>query len=129
MASSADKSTSDENEPQSYQIEYAEGAQEDIEKAYLWRSSITSPETATRWVEGLRAAIDSLSFMPYRFASLQNDPLSRRLLYGSGNGAYRIIYRVIETMDLGDTALVRILHVYHGARQTITSEDIAEDHE
>lgn len=118
MASSDKAPPEGEDEPRRYQIEYAEAAQEEIEKAYLWRSSITSPEAAARWASGLRSAVDGLSTMPYRYAALPDDPLSRRLLYGSGQGAYRIIYRVVEPAEEGDNSLVRILHVYHGARQT-----------
>jgi plasmid stabilization system protein ParE len=118
MASSGSASSEGEGEPRKYRTEYSEAAQEEIEKAYLWRSSITSPEAAALWANGLRSAVDSLSTMPYRYAALPDDPLSRRLLYGSGQGAYRIIYRVVEPAETGDDALVRILHVYHGARQT-----------
>ena len=101
-----------------YHILYSEAAEEELGQAYLWRSSIAGPEAADRWVRGLRAQVDRLAAFPYRCPALLHQPDVRRLLYGS----YRLLYRVVEPVAEGDEALVRILHIYHGARRTEQAE-------
>ena len=110
-----------------YQIEYTDTAKEEIERAYLWRSISVSPEAAARWAEQLRAKVDTLAAFPYR-----NEPAPeyaraganvRRLLFG----AYRVLYLVIEQEQEHTEGVIRILHIYHGAQQSVHSEGLSDD--
>lgn len=111
-----------DEQPKQYQVEYTDAAQEEIEKAYLWLSSLTSTEGATRWAEGLRVAIQGLSVFPHRFQRvpeyLDSERDVRRLLYQK----YRVLYLVIEPEKNETHGVVRVLHVYHGASQPPNEE-------
>lgn len=113
MASAGNSEPTDPTAPM-YRIEYAESAQQEIETAYLSKSSFFGPEAATRWIRGLRAEIDRLAYFPYRNAPRPRSPETRRHLCGRGRSAYRAIYRIVEPQESGDEHLVRILHVYPG---------------
>ena len=43
----------------------------------------------------------------------------RQLLYGRGRSIYRILFTMVEVAGTSDDAEVRVLHVRHGARQTL----------
>lgn len=103
--------------PQLYGIEYTDAAQEEIEQAYLWLSSVTSPESAAKWVEGLRTAINGLCLFPYRFQRAPEYLVSgrevRRLLYQK----HRVLYLILEPEGEDTHGVVRVLHIYHGASE------------
>jgi hypothetical protein len=46
----------------------------------------------------------------------------RHLLYGKRTGVYRIIFDIQETSEEGRR--VRVLRIWHGTRDRITTEDI-----
>jgi plasmid stabilization system protein ParE len=77
-----------------------------------------SPTVADRWYRGLLAAYQTLTLFPYRYIALPRRPNVRRLLYQN----WRALYTVVEPQSPGDEALVRILHVYHGAQQAASDE-------
>lgn len=110
-----------------YHVEYSEPAEQEIEQAYLWLFQ-HSPEFAVRWYAGLRAAVDSLAAMPRRWESTPEYGLNvRRMLYGTGGSRYRVLYLVIEPEENEMEGIVRILHVYHSARQATTGEQGESD--
>ncbi len=85
----------------------------EMDKAYLWIVK-HAPESATKWFNGLEAAIQTLDSFPQRCPladeSKAFDVEIRQLIYGKRVGAYRILFTVAE-----DT--VHVLHVRHGRRQ------------
>jgi plasmid stabilization system protein ParE len=103
-----------------YRIEVSEAAEAEIDNAYLWLSK-DSPERAARWHAGLLDAIDSLSEFPRRYRLVSRTARRghevRRLLYGRGRNVFRIVYAVIEPTHDDDDAVIRVLHVLHGARE------------
>ncbi len=50
----------------------------------------------------------------------------RHLLYGRRTGVYRVIFDIQEVSEEGPR--VRVLRIWHGARDAITAEDIAPEH-
>jgi len=117
-------SNHDPDAPTVYRVEYTDAAKEEIERTYLWRSASTSPEAAARWAEELRARVDKLALFPYRNERapeyLQSGGAVRRMLFG----VYRVLYLVIKPEESNEPGVVRVLHVYHGARWTGESRDL-----
>ena len=100
-----------------YQIELSEAAEVEANVAYLWMSR-RSPEFAGRWYNGLLKAIEDLVLFPRRWqASPKHGPNVRRMLYGTGASRYRVLYLIIEPEEGEEAGIIRILHVYHGARE------------
>jgi plasmid stabilization system protein ParE len=86
----------------------------DLDEAYRW-IACESPGRATSWFNGVLRAIQSLSRFPRRCpVTPENDAFSediRQLICGS--------YRVLFVVD-GDQ--VRVLHLRHGARRHLTTD-------
>jgi plasmid stabilization system protein ParE len=100
-----------------YHVRYSETAEAEIEQAYLWISQ-RSPEVAARWYAGLLEAVDSLADMPRRFSVMpEYGEGVRRMLYGTGQLRYRVLYLIVEPDEREEEGTVRILHVHHGARR------------
>lgn len=106
-----------------YRIEYTDAAKEEIERAYLWRVASVSPEAAVRWAEDLRTKVDTLAEFPYRNERAPEYAGAgagvRRLLLG----VYRVLYLIVEPEADETEGIVRVLHVYHGARQAGEQEE------
>ena len=85
-----------------------------------------SPDSADRWLLGLFAAIMSLGDMPARCPVISEaDELghvAHYLLYGKRTSVYRIIFDIQATSEIGPR--VRVLRIWHGARDAIATEDI-----
>lgn len=112
--------------PQRYQVEFTEPALADADAAYLRLSHQAGPEYAIRWFEGLFEAAQGLSSFPRSHAvAPENDMYDvevRRLLYAGPPGrrsgsVYRVLFYIIETPENEPEGIVRILHVWHGAKQ------------
>jgi plasmid stabilization system protein ParE len=88
------------------------GAESDIVDAADWIAE-HSPIAAARWLQGIRAAINTLSEMPLRCPvaadDFGRDVDVRQLFYGRRRNRYRILF----TMAAGT---VYVLRVRHGAR-------------
>ena len=112
---------SDEDLP-SYRVEFSDAAEEELIRAYLWQSSRQGPEAVNRWIRGLRARVDGLATLPRRFERapeyLASGADVRRLLVHP----WRVLYQVIEPGDDETEGVVRVLHVYHGARRPQVSD-------
>jgi plasmid stabilization system protein ParE len=108
-----------------YRIEIAEAAEVEIDAAYLWISR-HSPEQAGQWHSGLLEAIESLSEWPRRCPVAREQHLFdgevRQLLYGRGQGTYRILFAVIDASEPEQLPVVRVLHVRHGAQRSLDED-------
>lgn len=84
-----------------------------MDKAYLWIFE-HAPENATKWFNGLEAAIQTLESFPRRCPLAEESQAFaleiRQLIYGKRVGAYRILFTIVEDS-------VHVLHVRHGRRQ------------
>jgi plasmid stabilization system protein ParE len=103
-----------------YRVELSSVAEAEADGAYLQLSQMTSPEKARRWYSGLLQAIESLSQMPKRCSlARENERFSqevRQLIYGKGRNSYRVLFTILEGQEV---STVRILHIRHGAQQTL----------
>ena len=99
-----------------YEIEIQDSALEDLDLARRWISR-RSPSRAESWLNGARAAIETLASFPRRCPlAPENDDFDgevRQLLYGE----FRILFTVKDEV-------VHVLHVRHGARRSITPDEM-----
>src|SRR5208283_5329006 len=107
-----------------YRVSLAEPAEADAYAAFD-RIRAAAPAHAERWLIRLFAAISSLDNLPTRCPVIPEAgelgyPV-RHLLFGKGNGVYRIIFHINE-----DERHVRLLRVWHASRDAITAADVAE---
>lgn len=97
----------------------------DLDEAYQWIRD-RAPEAAARWFNGFVEALNSLTTFPDRCGlAPENDavePEIRQLLYGPRSGVYRALFTIT-----GEE--VRVLHIRHAARQTMTAQELVEDKE
>jgi len=100
-----------------YQVEITPSAEADVEEAYCYIRN-DSPENAVKWRKKLYDAADTLSRFPDGCGlALENEFVDfevRQKLYGN--------YRILFTID-GNRVIV--LHVRHGARRTMSPDEIA----
>jgi plasmid stabilization system protein ParE len=111
-----------------YRIRLTRPAEEDAYAAYE-HLRILSPASAEKWLRGLFQAVFSLEELPARRPLISEAeelglPI-RQLLYGKRTGTYRIIFDIIEGTN--DDSYVRILRIWHGARDRITEEDVKDN--
>jgi len=89
-----------------------------------------APYRAVKWLRDLFAAIATLADMPARCPLIpEADELGysvRHLLYGRRTSIYRILFDIQEASEEGPR--VRVLRIWHGARDAITVEDIETEH-
>lgn len=94
---------------------------DDLEGALRWIQE-RSPDAAARCLDGLADAINSLALSPERCGIAPEnefvDREIRQLRYGRRSGVYRVLFTVVG-------AEVRILHIRHAARRTMSSEEIS----
>lgn len=122
------ETTNGEAGPRRYEVSISEPAETEASEAYLWLSQHRGPEFAGRWYRGLLDAIAGLSTFPRLHPiARENDCYDtevRRLLYKpdrSSGTAYRVLFYVVEPVEEGtgsELGMVRVLHVYHGARES-----------
>ncbi len=86
-----------------------------------------SEEQATRWYNGLVDAVNSLENLPSRCPlapeAEQIGKEIRQLLYGKRSAIYRILFAIEQEAR---QEVVRVLRIWHGARDRIRAEDITE---
>jgi plasmid stabilization system protein ParE len=79
-------------------------------------------ENAAAWFNGLVDAIEGLSELPTRWPvapeSRNFKETIRQLLYGTAPHIYRVLYVVRAN-------IVFVLHVRHGARHTLRSDEVS----
>ena len=102
-----------------YRVELAATAKADIREQAQWIRENVSPAAATKWLDGLYKAIDTLQTGPLRCpVAAEGDKFPeeiRELLYGKGGKQkhkHRIIFTVREDA-------VYVLYVRHTARDEL----------
>lgn len=115
--------------PRLYEVRLSEPAEIEIETEFSRLENTVSPEYADRWHDGLTAQIDSLSLFPASHEVAPENDLCdvkvRRLLYHGptkrrrGGPSYRILFYIVEPVEGETGGLVRVLHVWHGAKRPL----------
>jgi plasmid stabilization system protein ParE len=105
-----------------YRVSLAAPAEADAYAAFE-RIRPAAPLHAEKWLTRLFEAIFSLDRLPTRCLVIPEAKElgypARHLLYGKGNGVYRIIFHVRE-----DEQHVRVLRIWHASRDAITASDV-----
>jgi hypothetical protein len=120
-----------EDEPHHYEVRLTEPAEVDVEAERARLAGIVSEEYADRWQDGLLAEIQQLELFPAshpvaRENDLYNVEVRRSLYYGpsrrrrSSGAVYRILFHIIEPSEDEPVGIVRVLHIWHGARRPLT---------
>jgi plasmid stabilization system protein ParE len=107
-----------------YRVSLAAPAEADTYAAFE-RIRAAVPRHAEKWLTRFFEAIFGLRKLPARCPVIPEAKElgypARHLLFGKGNGVYRIIFHVRE-----DEQHVRVLRVWHASRDAITAADVAE---
>jgi plasmid stabilization system protein ParE len=110
-----------------YKVSVTRPAEDDAYAAFEYIRK-SAPANAEKWLIGLFAAILSLDTLPARCPIISEaEELGhdvRHLLYGKRTGTYRIMFDIEEHSDEGPR--VRILRIWHGARDRISVDDLAD---
>jgi len=105
-----------------YRVIVQPPALEDLEEAYLWAAQ-RAPQTAARWYNRFRDALQTLRTNPQRCAPAPEDaeiePEIRQFLFGKKPHVFRVLF----TIDI-DT--VRILHIRRASRGIMTAEELGD---
>jgi plasmid stabilization system protein ParE len=100
-----------------YRVRITTTARIDLLQAYDWMLE-RSPRGAVRWLDGIQAAIRTLTRNPKRCSlAPESDAFAEpihQFLYGKRHSLYRVLFRI----DKADN-VVDILHVRHAARLPI----------
>ena len=112
-----------------YRVSLTAPAEADAYAAFE-RIREVAPHSAARWLRDLFAALATLTEMPARCplipeAAELSRPV-RHLLYGRRTAIYRIIFDIQEASEEGPR--VRVLRIWHGARDRIAAEDLETEH-
>jgi plasmid stabilization system protein ParE len=107
-----------------YRVSITAPAEADAYAAFE-RIRAAAPRLAEKWLSRLFEAILSLDRLPARCPVISEAKElgypARHLLFGKGNGIYRIIFHIQE-----DEQHVRVLRIWHASRDTITAADVEE---
>jgi len=97
-------------------------ALEDLEEAYLWAAQ-RAPQTAARWYNRFRLALQTLDSNPDRCALAPEDaevePEIRQFLFGKKPNVFRALFTIDENT-------VRILHIRRASRRIMTAEELRD---
>jgi len=114
------------SDPITYEVRLTEPAEIEVELEHVRLSEIVSPEYADHWQDVLLMEIERLSHFPNRHEiTPENDlydvSVRRALYFGPsrrcGKIAHRILFHVIEPEENEAVGLVRVLHIWHGAKR------------
>lgn len=98
-------------------------ALDDLDEAYQWMKE-QAPEAAARWFSGFVKALNTLTTFPDRCGLAPEneavEPEVRQLLYGRRRGVYRALFTITGKE-------VRVLHIRHAARQTMTADELTDE--
>ena len=107
-----------------YRVSLAAPAEADAHAAFE-RIRAGAPLHAEKWLTRLFEAIFSLDKLPARCPVIPEAKElgypARHLLFGKGNGAYRIIFHVQQNEQQ-----VHVLRIWHASRNAITATDLEE---
>lgn len=108
-----------------YRVELAARAERDLVSLFVEKKA-TESKAAARWFNGLEEAVYTLEKYPLRCPVAPESKKSKRalhhLLYGTKPHIYRVIYEIDERRKV-----VYVLTIRHGAREPMTSEEIADE--
>lgn len=112
-----------------YEVRLTEPAETEVDAAYLSRMQF-GERAAQQWYARFARALETLAQFPHAFAlapgSRERGEDVRQMIFGRGNAAYRVLYRVIEPEeDL--PGIVRVVHVYHAMQQHAAGSEPLED--
>ncbi|HVK06925.1 MAG TPA: hypothetical protein VM490_25890 [Armatimonadaceae bacterium] len=118
-----------------YEVVFSDIAQDEADQSYLTVSRRVSPDFALRWYNGLVAEVrERLSSMPRVFALAPDASAfpglyARKMPYGRGATAYRVLYHVVEPAAGAEDepGTVVILRVGHAARRLLTDAEREDD--
>ena len=116
--------------PRIYEVRLTEPAEIEIETEHGRLAELVSQEYADRWQDGLLAEINRLALFPASHEIARENErydveVRRTLYYGPskrrrrGGAIYRILFYVVEPVEGETRGLVRVLHVWHGAKRPI----------
>lgn len=104
-----------------YQVKLTAKAEWDVDGILRWFHDQRATAAGGRWLGLLMARIDTLEKHPERCRlAAEADELGielRELLIGKRHGTFRILFVVTEQT-------VSILHIRHGARSTVSHQDL-----
>jgi toxin ParE1/3/4 len=100
-----------------YRVDLTERTTRDLRRIYLTINAENGVQ-AHEWFNGLERAVLSLDEHPARGAPIPEGGDLRHLLYGRKGRRYRVIDAIDEA-----SRTVIVLHIRHGARNTITPDD------
>ena len=112
-----------------YLVEFTDPAQAEADAIYLQLSESLGLDFAFRWYEGLLLAANKLSFLPRANPiAPENDEYDvevRRLIYSGpskrrSGQVYRLLFYIIEPQQDEAEGVIRIMHVWHGAKGPLT---------
>jgi len=107
-----------------YHVALADSAKADADALYA-RVVAAAPLRGAEWFEQLLESLYSLRKMPHRCSLAVEAHKAKReircLLFGKRRNVYRILYEIDETKRI-----VWILHIRHGAMQSLGPEQIGE---
>jgi plasmid stabilization system protein ParE len=101
-----------------YEVVVEGQAKLDIVEAWDYIRSM-APQNADRWLDSMEEGIRSLDQMPRRCALAPENAVFTREIRQLIHGNYRILFTIRKRT-------VHILHVRHGARRHLESEDVEE---
>lgn len=111
-----------------YKVSLTARAEGDAYAAFA-RIREAAPDSADKWLRGLFTALMSLNDMPARCPVVpETDEFGhevRHLLYGRRTSVYRILFDIQERS--GEGPRVRVLRIWHGARDAISAEDLEDE--
>lgn len=106
-----------------YRVVLTEKAEADVESVLQWFQRQQATQAGARWYAQLSAKLDTLEHRPERCSlAAESEAVGeeiRELLLGRGRYKYRILFKVSD-------GIVTILRVWHGSRNSITRDDLAD---
>ena len=104
----------------SFQVRLQPLAEVDLDEAYVWAAR-HAPDTAGRWVNRFREALQGLSENPRRFGfAPEHKKLKRELrqmLFGRRPNIFRAVYLI-------DGNIVQILRIRRASRRRLTRREL-----
>ena len=107
-----------------FRVEIARNAEADLERLYLWVTE-RAPHRGPTWFNRLERAVLALDRHPDRcpIAPESFDPANPVRVLRVGRRPH--VYRVFFTVDRA-AAVVRVIHVRHGARQPASPDELTD---
>jgi len=99
-----------------FRVIIEERAAADIAAYATWIADQGSPGNASRWIDGIEDAIESLALMPERCPLTFESEVFRRPIRQHLYKSHRVLFTI-------EQSTVHVLHVRHGAQDHLASRD------